>query len=63
MACALVDRHRVCDEIVQFWKIKHRSQIMDTSLLSYFHQISEMKSTYDFEIEKDIERTFPNEMS
>lgn len=48
-------------EIVTHWRQVHSPKMLDDCLSMYYTQISSVKSDFDFEIEKDIERTFPSD--
>jgi hypothetical protein len=50
-------------EIINFWCKIHLSKVEGESLKRYLWSISSVRSEYDEEIEKDVERTFPEDLT
>lgn len=47
-------------EIVNLWKLKYYPKTNNkANISSYYLSLANKKSNFDFEIEKDLERTFP----
>ena len=51
---------RDSNEMVQHWKLGIQ-ELSNPALSIYYDRISSLKSDFDHEIEKDLERTFPSD--
>eukprot|EP00347_Sterkiella_histriomuscorum_P014107 403362144 len=51
------------EQMIKIWQIKHIPRIITCELSQYYSQISRALSQHDFEIEKDIDRTYPNDVN
>lgn len=60
-----INRKKGIQEIVLNWKkqLMHQNNVESIKMVLKYQKVTSLKSSYDFEIEKDIERTFPHDKS